>query len=1123
MAKKVLTVPSNLKSKISKPQSLRVLIVEDSEDDALLIIRELKKGGYNPVYERVETAAAMKKALEEKQWDAILCDYTLPKFSVPKAITLLKETNINIPFVLVSGSIGEETAVECMRLGAQDYIMKDSLSRLCPAIKRELEEAEVRSKHKQAEFQREAALEALRVSEEKHRTILENIEDGYYEVDLNGNFIFFNASICRILGYPQEEMMGMNNRQFTDKENAKKLFKTFNEVYRTGEPAKEFDWQIIRKDGTKRYIEVSVSLQKNSSGKPIGFRGIARDITERKRVEETLQESEKYFKEITENSSDIIIITDKNGDIKYCGRSIERFTGYKPEELIGRSALTLIHPDDKKRAAGDFGKAILAIDSAIPNAFRIVHKDGSERYFEGLGKNLLDNPAVAGFIMNVRDITARKQMEDALRQSEKRYRTIIDTIQDGYIETDITGKLTFINDMIPKHLGYSREELIGKNSNVFQDEVNYKKTIQLFTEVYKTGKSVNAIELECIRKDGTKGIYELSLSIVKDAQEKPIGFRSISRDITERKQAEKTLHESEEKYRTIIENMQENYYENDLAGNYTFVNDTFCKSIGYSQEELIGMNYRQIEKNETTAKKTYQAFNEVYRTGEPLKVLESEYIRKDGTIATYEQSASLIRDVHGKPIGFRSISRDITERKRMEEEIRQSEEKYRNILENMQEGYFELDLAGNFIFVNEAECRNMGYPREELIGMNNRQYQDETTAQKTYQLFMGLYRTGETVKASDIEITKRNGTKGFNEISVSLIRDSQGKPIGFRGISRDITERKQAEAALLESNERYKALFDRSLDLVYVIDFEGRFIDANDAALNRLGYTREEIHTLNFVSLLSEDQLPLAIKIIQEIQETGIQRDLAEFRLRHKNGSDVYVETQGSTIVSNGTPVAIQAIARNISERKKAEEESRQSVERMRKALRATVQSICMTVEMKDPYTAGHQQRVSDLARSIAKEMGLSAGRQDFIRTAASIHDIGKIAIPTEILSKPTKLTDLEFNLIKTHSQSGYDILKDIEFPWPVADVVLQHHERMDGSGYPQGLKGDDIIMEARILAVADVVEAIASHRPYRPALGIDLSLEELSRNKGILYDADAVNVCLRLFREKGYNLVLRK
>src|SRR5271157_4096319 len=291
-----------------KDKSLRVLIIEDSKVDALFIIRELTKGGYNCFYERVETASSMRKAIQEKQWDIILCDYIMPDFTAPSAIALLKEVNIDIPIIVISGKIGEETALECMRLGAHDYIMKNNLSRLCPAVARELEEAEVRNKQRQAE-------NALRGSEEKYRTILKNIEDGYYEVDIKGNFTFFNDSMCRIIGYSPEEMMGMNNRQFTDKENAKKLFKTFNEVYRTGVTAKALDWQIIRKDETKRFIEVSVSLQKDSSGKPIGFQGIARDITERKLVEDALQGSEKYFKEITENSSDIIVITDKNGDI----------------------------------------------------------------------------------------------------------------------------------------------------------------------------------------------------------------------------------------------------------------------------------------------------------------------------------------------------------------------------------------------------------------------------------------------------------------------------------------------------------------------------------------------------------------------------------------------------------------------------------------------------------------------------------------------------------------------------------------------------------------------------------------------------------------------------------------
>lgn len=221
-----------------------------------------------------------------------------------------------------------------------------------------------------------------------------------------------------------------------------------------------------------------------------------------------------------------------------------------------------------------------------------------------------------------------------------------------------------------------------------------------------------------------------------------------------------------------------------------------------------------------------------------------------------------------------------------------------------------------------------------------------------------------------------------------------------------------------------------------------------------------------------------------------------------------------------GKTIKTYGVNQDITERKRAEEERNQFVERLRKALRGTVQAVAVMVETRDPYTAGHQRRVSDLARAIANEMNLSRDQIDGLCTAATIHDIGKISIPAEILTMPRRLTDIEFSLIKTHAQSGYDILKDIEFPWPIARMILEHHERLDGSGYPNGLTGENILIESRILMVADVVEAIASHRPYRPALEIHVALEEITRNKGTHYDPDVVEACLRLFNEKGYKLV---
>ncbi len=228
------------------------------------------------------------------------------------------------------------------------------------------------------------------------------------------------------------------------------------------------------------------------------------------------------------------------------------------------------------------------------------------------------------------------------------------------------------------------------------------------------------------------------------------------------------------------------------------------------------------------------------------------------------------------------------------------------------------------------------------------------------------------------------------------------------------------------------------------------------------------------------------------------------------------------TILANNLAIALknaqlfEQAQQEIAERKQAEENLERSLKNLQKALEGTIYALAATTEIRDPYTAGHQRRVAELASAIAKEMGLPEEKVEGIHMAGLIHDIGKISVPAEILSKPSKLSEIEMNLIKAHPRIAYDILKEIDFPWPVADIVLQHHERLDGSGYPQGLKGDEIILEARILAVADVVEAMASHRPYRPALGVEAALAEIEKNRGRLYDPTVVDACLELFTKKG-------
>jgi PAS domain S-box-containing protein len=311
--------------------SLRVLIVEDSEDDELLIIRELKKGGYNPVYERVETAAAMKKALKEKQWDIVLCDYSLPKFNAPSAIALLKEANIDIPLIVVSGTIGEDVAIECMHLGAQDYIMKGNKSRLYPAIARELEDAKVRNKQRQAESEREAALKSLRESEEKYRLIFEYSPLGLLSFDEKGVIVACNDNFVKIIGSSREKLIGLNMLNLPDKN----MVSTVQKALKGSPGLYEGDYSSVtaRKITPVRCLFAPMDF---GGGRISGGVGIIEDITERKQTEEALRESEELYRTIFENTGTSMILIEEDMTISMSNGEFVRNTGYSSDEINGR-------------------------------------------------------------------------------------------------------------------------------------------------------------------------------------------------------------------------------------------------------------------------------------------------------------------------------------------------------------------------------------------------------------------------------------------------------------------------------------------------------------------------------------------------------------------------------------------------------------------------------------------------------------------------------------------------------------------------------------------------------------------------------------------------------------------
>ncbi len=323
--------------------------------------------------------------------------------------------------------------------------------------------------------------------------------------------------------------------------------------------------------------------------------------------------------------------------------------------------------------------------------------------------------------------------------------------------------------------------------------------------------------------------------------------------------------------------------------------------------------------------------------------------------------------------------------------------------------------------------------------------------------------------------------------------------------------------SLEESEEKFEALFHGSSDAIFIADPETRMlVDCNKQAERMTGYAREKILSIKADQLHPPDAVDATMESFKK--QAGGWSGIVESEVLAALGKRIPVSISAA-LVRIGGKTYLQGIFRDMTEKKKAELELKASYAKAQKVMEGVIQAMAATVEMRDPYTAGHQRRVAKLATAIAKDMGLLAGDVEGVYMAGVIHDLGKIYVPSEILAKPGRISEMEFSMIKMHPKVGYDILKNIEFPWPVADIVLQHHERMDGSGYPDGLKGEAILVQARIIAVADVVEAMASHRPYRPALGIDVALDEISKGSGTRYDENAAAQSVTLFKDKGFKL----
>ncbi|MHB9072298.1 MAG: PAS domain S-box protein [Desulfobaccales bacterium] len=886
------------------------------------------------------------------------------------------------------------------------------------------------------------------------------------------------------------------------------------------------------------------------------------EIAARRRTAEALRLSEERLRVFMENSPAISFMKDADGKYVFVNGLIEQLSSREPGELVGKKDSELWPPEVAQQLQA-MDRTVFTEEKSVEIMTALPDRGGNSRDYliyefpipNHRGKQVLGGVAL--------DITQRRAAEEALCLIEARYRNIFDNAVEGIFQSTAQGRYINVNPAMAEMYGYgSPEELIDSVTDIEHQVYVDPGRRRDFQRLIEQDGFVKNFEYQVYRKDRSTLWISKNARAVSDAAGNLLYYEGFAENITARKCAETKLQRANRTLKTLS---AVNHALMDANVEYTFLQD-ICKIItevgGYrlawvalahhdTTKAISVLTHAGIEAGylEDLNLSWGDDENGLGPTGTAIRTNRTTIVRdvaSDPTFAPWREEilscglASVISlpvPLNGAPwsaltiyapevnafdsdevVLLEELAQDvqygITSRRaqkahqRAESALRESEEKFRGLFETSPDVVAQVDLNLNFLMVSHMAEPLLGYERAtQLIGTRLLDLIDPADRPRFLEDTRKLLETG-TLGNAEYSFVRKDGTSFPAELSAALTVDAAGTPKAFTGTIRDITERKRMLEKLEVERNRLFAILEGLPVYVYLQaqDHSLRFV-------NRL--FREHFgdpENRPCYAALHGRQEPCEVCPTQRVLKTGLPE---EWEWTAANGRTYhlydypYKDIDGSSLVME--------IGMDITARKEAEESLKESYERLRASLEGTVTALSAVVESKDPYTAGHQRRVTHLACAIAREMGLSHDQIEGIRVMGYLHDIGKIAVPAEILSRPGKINEFEFNLIKQHPMSGFDILRQIVFPWPVAQAVAQHHERLDGSGYPSGIPDKEIILEARVLAVADVVEAMASHRPYRPAVGIKQALEEIVQHKGTLYDPEVVEACTLLFSEKGY------
>lgn len=548
------------------------------------------------------------------------------------------------------------------------------------------------------------------------------------------------------------------------------------------------------------------------------------------------------------------------------------------------------------------------------------------------------------------------------------------------------------------------------------------------------------------------------------------------------------------------------------------VNEKALATYQYTYEEIIGQIYTDL-KADLTGDNSQEVFDSSFNDG---FIFEDKHKRKDNSAFPVEVS---LRTIKKEGVLYRQlIIRDITERKNIEH-------RFKLAVYATEQGIWDWDLVSNDFWWSVNTYKLLGYEKDEFIPSYEvflaKIHPDDQHLLKSY---VNSTRVKKIKAPLDVEVKvqKKSGDYCYFMLRGQSEFNEKHEPVRIIGSLFDVTEQKAYQNKLKEEEIKYAALIENIPECVYSFSANRKSLQTKQIFMSS---EWKEWTGIDVNEVLEDPHLWYKV-----IHADDKKESLKRFSEAIKNSADYYSEYRFVNVKTNevhyikdhGIPRAEKGSADNIiydgvmsdiTSERIAQLENEEANELYEKSLIETIKAISITVEKRDPYTAGHQNRVAELSSLIAKKLNLPQTQIKGLKLGAMIHDIGKIYIPAEILNRPGKLTSAEFEMIKSHPEVGYDIIKNITFPWPVAEMILQHHERIDGSGYPKGLKKGEITLEAQILAVADVVEAITAHRPYRASLSLDVAIDEIKKHSGIYYNPDVVDACLEIIESTEFNL----